>query len=63
MMFCLNITHKKCRQQKRNAAVHGLKLESRNWGEMKLFICVCAVGQDDRTGVNLPAMLNSAGLI
>ena len=35
MIFRLNTTHKKCRQQKCNVAVHGLKLESRNWGEMK----------------------------
>ena len=64
MIFSLNTTHKKCRQQKCNVAVHGLKLESRNWGEMKLFICACpacpvapangtGVSQDDRTGMNL----------
>jgi len=35
MIFCLNTTHKKCRQQKCNVAVHGLKLEIRKWGEMK----------------------------
>jgi hypothetical protein len=35
MIFRLNTTHKKCRQQKCNVAVHGLKLEIRKWGEMK----------------------------
>jgi hypothetical protein len=35
MILCLNTTHKKCRQQKCNVAVHGLKLEIRKWGEMK----------------------------
>jgi hypothetical protein len=34
MIFRLNTTHKKCRQQKCNVAVHGLKLEIRNWGDL-----------------------------